>query len=144
MSIPNDGPFHQVGTTCKFCRKPITISISDSYDYLADPHKLIPLAACNQCADLRVERRSIESKVKFICKMRQLDNNRAIKGADRDRVALEKLLKQYANMIARWHFMQGMTWDDAALDLIMDKPAHWFDILGTLWRIFKDANPERV
>lgn len=144
MSIPNDGPFHQVGTTCQFCKKPITLEIADSYDEVSDPHKLIPLACCNHCADIRVERRSLEAKIKFICKMRLLDSSRATKAYEKDRSALEKLLKQYAHLIARWHFMDGMSWDEAALDLIMDKPAHWFDILGTLWRIFKDANPERV
>lgn len=56
----------------------------------------------------------------------------------------ETLLKDYAHMIARWHFLEGMTWDDECVDLILDKPEHWADILTQLWKLFTEANPERA
>lgn len=137
------GPTVEIGTTCKFCKKPITLKIAKSYSELGDPQKLIPMAACNSCADLRVERRSLEAKVKFICMMRKTEGKKESDSQQQERrEALEKLLKQYAHLVARWHFMEGMAWDDAALDTVMEKPGQWFDVLATLWKTFKAATPE--
>ena len=132
-------------TTCKYCRKPITVEIDDAYADLGDPHKLIPMAACNRCADIRVERRVLEAKVKFACMMLHFGRKKFSETKVHDtRVVLERLLKQYANMIARWHFLEGMSWDDEALNLIMDKPDAWASVLKELWKMFTACNPERA
>lgn len=132
------------GTQCKFCKKPITLEIDDSYSEISSPVKLLPLAACNRCADLRVERRAIESKVKFICLMRHNNPKAAESRKEHHRQALEKLLKGYANLIARWHYLEGMSWDDECLNVIMEKPSHWATIMAELWKMFAACNPERA
>jgi hypothetical protein len=138
--MPNDGPFHSVGTTCKFCRQPITVQIADSYDELSDPLKLLPLAACNHCADLRVERRKLESKIQFICKLREFGPKVPSPEKNRDtRSILETHTKAYAKLIARWHEMDGMSWDEEVVNQIMDHPENWGEVLGRLWRMFKQS-----
>jgi hypothetical protein len=129
------------GTTCKFCLNPITIDIDDDYAALGDPYKLLPMACCNRCADIRVERRQLEDKIKFVCKMRELDPKLAVQRREKDRATLERLLKKYSNLIARWHFKEGMCWDDAVLETIMETPKQWFDVLGKLWKMFRESVP---
>lgn len=123
--------------TCKFCQQPITIWIAVSYE--RDTEKLVPKACCNRCADLRVERRGLESKIKFICMMRVLPKRRP--SEDETKKAhglLTKLTRDYANMIARWHGADGMAWDEECVNLLLDKPEHWPQVLGTLWSLFRD------
>ena len=132
------------GTTCKFCQKPITVEIDDTYAALGDPLKLLGLACCDRCADLRVEHRKLEANIMHLCRIRELDPKVAKAREQSHRSTLEKLLKQYANMIARFHFMEGMSWDDASLELIMDKPEAWSSVLKELWKMFKDCNHDRA
>lgn len=132
------------GTTCKFCKKPITVEIDDDYSKLHDPLKLLPIAACNRCADLRVERRKLESKVKITAMMLALaGKHRTNELESKCRSVLDALLKQYANMIARWNYMQGMSWDEECIAVIMEHPDQWATVLKTLWQIFYDANKNR-
>lgn len=132
------------GTTCKFCKKPITIEIDDDYTSLGDRFKIFVLATCNRCADLRVERRNIECKVKITAMMLVVAGNHRTPELDsKCRNVFEDLLKKYANLIARWHYLSGMSWDDEAVRLAMDKPEHWSKVLAMLWKIFADANKNR-
>lgn len=131
-------------TNCKFCRKPITIEIDDSYAELGDPHKLIPMAACNSCADIRVERRVLESKIKYSCMNRLSTKRPSEEYLNKFRNLMEKLMKDYASMIARFHFMSGMSWDDECLEAIMEHPENWNEVLSRLWKMFRDSNPERA
>ena len=63
-------------THCKFCKSPITIEIDDEYSKLGDPFKLIGMASCNRCADLRTERRCLEGKIKRVCMILALSANK--------------------------------------------------------------------
>jgi hypothetical protein len=131
-------------THCKFCHKPITIEISDEYEVNNDPLKILPLASCNRCADIRVERRRLEDKVRVTAMtLAMAGKHRTAEVAAKTRTVIEKLLKDYANLICRWHYLSGMTWDDAAVDTVMEHPDKWPDVLKTLWQIFRDANKER-
>jgi hypothetical protein len=137
--------FTSHGVTCKFCKKPITIEVADSYAELGDPHKLIPIAACNRCADIREERRILEDKIrKLSMTFNSMKPDARKQETGRYRLAFDRLLKRYANLICRWHYLSGMTWDDAALDTIIEHPDHWQDVLKTLWTIFRDANRDRA
>lgn len=126
-------------TNCKFCKKPITIEIDDEYSKLGDPLKIIGLAACNRCADLRVEKRNLEAKIRFTCMMRAASLKKPSETQDQKaRGVLESLTKKYANMIARWHHKDGMAWDEECVNLLMEKPAQWGIIIGELWKLYND------
>jgi hypothetical protein len=126
-------------TNCKFCKRPITVEIDDSYAGLGDPYKILPLAACNRCADLRVERRRLEERVQRVCNnlIFSAGSSSALKTSTR--TILTKLTKSYASLIARWHEMDGMSWDEEVVNQIMDHPENWGEVLGRLWRMFKQS-----
>jgi hypothetical protein len=131
-------------TTCKFCHMPLTLTIDDGYPADLDPHQLIQIAACNSCADARVARRVIEAKLGRVCYQYSIlpiakrDETRANVAA-----VLTKLTKDYASMIARWHKFQGQVWDQEAVNLLLDKPERWTDIISMLWKLFRDWQKEK-
>jgi hypothetical protein len=131
-------------TNCKFCKKPITIEIDDAYAALGDPQKLLPISTCDRCADLRVERRCVEDRVKTAAlTLANAKGHARQEMQSRFSGIFERLLHDYARLIARWHYLQGESWDDAALETILIHPEAWHSVLETLWKVFKDANKER-
>jgi len=125
-------------TTCKFCKKPISIETNDSYDGISDPLKLRPLAACNSCADLRVERRELSSKLANLCFVIQsaTDKERANK-TDRWRQMLTTLSRQYAEMVRKWQKAPYLSWDEECVSLILENPEQWPDIIARLWNLYE-------
>jgi hypothetical protein len=126
------------GTTCKFCKTPITLSIDDAYDAISDPQKIIPLACCNRCADLRVEKRKLESQIQHVCTLFRLSP----KKYDSDTItktkgALTRLTQDYAKMICRWNRMEGMAWEESVVEQLIEHPESWADVIGRLWKVFK-------
>jgi hypothetical protein len=127
-------------TNCKFCQLPITVEVDDEYAALGDPYKLLPFAACNRCADLRVTRGVLEERVKHACLGLFQKKGKVSKEAmDRTRQMLVKLTQGYATMIARWHHKEGMAWDEECVNLLMDRPQFWNKILAELWHLFRDS-----
>ena len=141
----SNGPYTKFSTECKFCKKPITIEISQSYFGLNDPFKLLPLASCNKCSDLRVERIGIENSVKRVAMILHLaGRNRSSEMVSRSRDSFIKLTQKYANLIARWNGMDGGAWDVEGVELLLDKPDHWSKILGEFWKMFTDSQRHRA
>ncbi|MGC1452938.1 MAG: hypothetical protein WA830_23150 [Candidatus Sulfotelmatobacter sp.] len=131
-------------THCKFCHKPITVSIDDDYAALGDPLKLLPLAACNRCADLRVLRRTLEKKVAILCGRLIFSSGKLDASAlSKAKTGLAHWTREYARMIARWHSLEGLCWDEAIVEQLMEKPDTWGDALGRLWTMFKDSQASR-
>jgi hypothetical protein len=137
-------------TQCQFCQKPITLIFDDEYiEMIQDVETiqlrvdgkditLIDLAACNHCADVRVDRRNIEDRIEGVCvnfaRSKQTPERR-----NATKNALTALTKAYAAMIARWHCKQGMAWDAECVELLLDKPEHFPKIISVLWDLFKDS-----
>lgn len=126
-----------IGTSCKFCHRPVTIQIDDSYDEHGDIHKLIPMCSCNRCADLRVARRVLWYKLLRVCRNLQMLGQSDTKERETYRKILIILTKNYAQLIARWNGMEGMVWEEEVVNAIMAKPMDWPDIVNRLWRMFK-------
>ena len=125
------------GTTCRFCKRPITPEIDDNYSGLGDPYKILPMACCNFCSDIRVERRVVEEKIQRACRALSSLSVSDTKGRDNMRALLEKLTKKYARMIARWYGNEGSLWDEGVLEVLMKQPNQWPDALGKLWSSFR-------
>lgn len=126
----------QIATNCKFCKAPITLEIDDSYDPVSDPNKLIPLAACNPCADIRVRRRILETKIGKACRALQLLSPGDKEDREELSKILEKLTQGYAKMICKWHGYEGMVWEECCVAEIVSKPDHWGEALGRMWQAF--------
>lgn len=130
----------EIHAECKFCHKPISLSCDDEYDAIGDPQKLVPLAACNDCADVRVLRRILEKKIQTVC-----GNFNSLRLKEREesehevRKALNRLTTEYCRMIARFHKKSGMAWDDAIVNQLIEHPDQWADVLGRCWKMFKES-----
>ena len=123
--------------TCKFCQTPITVSVDDDYAKLGDPYKILKLATCNFCADIRVERRRLDERIARCCRNLSLLPEGESKARDKLKLAMEKLTKHYAELVCRWHHAQGSMWEEEILNSILDKPLEWPHIIGRLWTMFR-------
>lgn len=127
-------------THCKFCKSPLTVEIDAEYSALGDPLKILGLAACNRCADLRVERRTLESRISFLCEMiSQLSGKPDQDTRAKWREALTALTKRYARMVAAWLKATAPAWDEESVNLLMEQPSDCNKILSTFWRLYKTA-----
>ena len=124
-------------TTCKFCHKPITLQIDDAYAELGDPYKLLSLAACNECADVRELRRLLEERIRKVAMMVAAMDRPKQEEKDLMRKNLLVLCEKYSRMIARWHRMEGMAFDAAVVDDILTRPDQWPVALRGLWGMFR-------
>jgi hypothetical protein len=131
-------------TNCQFCKRPISPEIDDSYAALGDPFKILPMACCDPCHDMRVSKRDLERRVQFIARCIELA------GAKLDATARAKfqdvlsiLTQDYARLIARWHGMQGHAWSIECVEIILDKPQQWAAVMSGLWRFFRQTQEDR-
>lgn len=123
---------------CKFCRKPLVLHVDDAYAEHGDIFKLMKLAACDHCADLRLNRRLLESRLQRICAL--LCNCRANQREEKSatvRDVLTRLTQDYAKLVAAWHNMSGMAWDEEMVNLLIEKPDKWAAIISHYWRTFR-------
>lgn len=124
-------------TKCKFCGREMVVQIADDYPS-ADPFKLLRLAACNRCADLRVKKRVLEESLCRTCNTVQFasqsNKNAAIEKA---RPLLDTLTRKYASLVADWHNMSGYLWDEEFVNLLTEKPDRVWTILGHYWKTFR-------
>lgn len=125
-------------TNCKFCQRPITVEIDDTYAGLGDPFKILSFATCNRCSDLRVERRRLEYHLRRVCSGLEILKSAKVVIPDKARANLVAITRQYAEMVSRWNNMKGMLWEEAIVDALLQDPHHWGDIIGRLWRMHKD------
>jgi hypothetical protein len=124
---------------CKFCKKPITVTIDDDYEKMHDPYKLLPMACCNACADNRIERRALERKVQFVVTCFNLAGAKKTEDLiEVTRAKLTILTQAYAGLIARWNGKEGSLWEAEIVDQIIRSPEHWGDTLGHMWRSFRE------
>ncbi len=128
------------GTNCKFCKKPITIEIDDAYAELGDPYKLLPMAACNRCADLRVQKRNIEGQLGSLCASISVAKGSKDGMPKNAKSNVERLTKIYASLIARWNNLDGMAWEPGIVDAIIADPHHWGDISHRMWQMCRKPN----
>ena len=135
---------------CKFCKAPISVQMPDDDNDLRALFErvLLPMACCNRCADLRVERRILESRLQRCCTLIRMLGPGMSKERETLRAVLTRQTKKYAELIARWHRLDGSLWEEAIVETIMEKPAEWGNILSQMWKTFhqwkrqKDAQPE--
>jgi hypothetical protein len=130
-------------TTCKFCHKPIFLTVDDSYPALKDPYKLFTLAACNACADRRERRRNIEEHIRKVC-LNFMASNCDPSEAPKARNTLEILTKKYTALVAEWVGSTTPWWDREIVDTLIEKPKHVASVLSMCWRRYEDNNQQRV
>jgi hypothetical protein len=123
---------------CKFCGKPMVLTIDDDYGKLGDPFKLLKMAACNRCSDLRTKRTRLEDQIRKIC-LSMVASRPGQDEAARIMVGLDKLTQRYALLVADWHNMSGSAWDQTFSQMLMDRPDAFSIILSQYWKMFRQT-----
>lgn len=133
-----------VEAKCKFCGCLLSITVDDDYGKLGDPYNLLPLAACNRCADYREKRRIIFAHIRVLCL--GLIQGEWTKKEDIEKVRLnmEKLLKNYIRIYAKYKNLEEADWDEAILEAVMSKPKGYVDVLINIPAIFKPMQGQLV
>lgn len=117
---------------CKFCQRPIDIEIDPAYPVDRDPHKLIALAACNNCADLRDRQRRLVESLQSLC-MNYAHGGRSAAEVEHTQRALTALTKAYVRLVQDWLNIPEFPWDEAMLSAFMDRPRNFSDHLRRIW-----------
>jgi hypothetical protein len=126
-------------TQCQFCKRHLVLQVDPDYIGLGDYLKLIPLAACDRCADLREKRRSLEEKIRRICiRLTQLTGPPRYKAAEQSKEPLRVLTQAYSRMIADWLNASHPAWDSECVELMVDRPDQYGRILSQLWKLYQD------
>jgi hypothetical protein len=126
-------------TTCKFCQKPLVIKIDDGYAEMGDPLKLLQYAACNACADLRVDIRRLEEAIgKAANFVSLLTSKQKIEvPGDKLKQALEKFTRKYAEKIAILFKKETIVWAADFPDMIFENPGQWGKIVNDYRRAIR-------
>ena len=123
-----------VAAHCKFCHCDLNLVVDDDYAAIGDRFKLIEIASCNRCHDLRVMRRNIGDGVKSICII-ILNSDGAAQQTVREslRGSLSTLLRSWMGLAEDWKHNEGPEFDEAALDGLLNDPRQYPDVLKRLW-----------
>lgn len=116
---------------CRICGTRLMLQIDDAYDIEHDASKLIPMATCNPCFDLRKRLQKLEDAIKLTChdlSLNTIDKGKAVE-------ALAILAKKFsgycADMLQRQH-----TADVGALGRgLVEQPGNW-------WRTLRNFETE--
>lgn len=124
-------------TTCKFCGCGLVLKIDDSYDEIGDPFKLLKLAACNNCADVRVWRRKVEARIDFtVSFVKKAKADKDSLKLDALKRKLDDLCREYLRMVAQWMGQSEVGWDPQISESIIDNPELWNKVLAQCWKLF--------
>lgn len=132
-----------IAAKCRFCGKNLTLEIAPDYDEERSPVKLIKLAACNRCADLRQERRHLEDTIRTICSRTTQLGQTKITDSNSQK-AVKTVCEAYTKLVARWYGFDGSAWDDAFPDAIISAPDQWQRAVSNYWKVFRQANPPEL
>jgi hypothetical protein len=123
---------------CKFCKKPVTLTVSDDYAQLGDPFKIMAMAACNQCVDKREEHRALQERIKLAC-MNYYSSPFSKVLSDNTRAVLERHIRKYNGLVSKWISSDELDYDPAVVDALMENPTRWLDTLKRVWVVARQS-----
>lgn len=146
-----DQPSHFVTAKCKFCGRELQLEIADTYAAVYSERKLVTLAACNQCADLRVARRHLEESLErlkiFILRrciaqaeaglftQKKLVHDFSNEELKEIRLNLRKVMTEYLAFIGMWKQEKAQPFSESIVDALLDRPGHWDRTIRRLWNM---------
>lgn len=130
-----------VKSQCKFCHKPLVLRCEAEYGDFGDPYKLVRLAACDWCADLRVRQRTIIDGLKHVVYLMGY-------GAPDEKLkeAARKLLKGYVRLASDWLKIDpAMDWDEAIVEDFLARKNKLGAVLSGIWKMARQqASQEKL
>lgn len=131
------------GLNCKFCQKPISVEVDDDYAALGDPYKILHLACCNFCGEVREERRKIYDKLKrALTWLEVAGDSKTVR--DNSAELLTILTKRLMRLIGKWYAVPDLIWEEAIVDQIMAGPKKAHVVLASMWRMGKEHQRELI
>lgn len=120
---------------CKFCQREILLVIDEEYAGLGDPFGLAKLAACDRCADLMIERRRIFYAAKSLAMslLWQRAGGITKEQTEKLRAILTNVMKKWFRLVSEWRDNPMIVFDDACVEMIMDKPQLVGEVLKQCW-----------
>lgn len=130
---------HSVATTCKACKRPITIKVANDCPQ-SWSGMLLPMATCDHCYDMWRDRQTIGGRIQAICVAlltlsQEKPSNKereAILGAMNSALLakLRDAYNEYIKAVAAWHNTQIVAGSlDSMLKEIMDDPDEFWPVL---------------
>lgn len=132
---PSDdlGPMVVVDAPCKFCKTVLHLQISEAYHKTGDSLRLVSLAACDRCADLRTRRSKLHRAFERVCANLIIDP----KDSEVRKAAYEAftgLTKGYIRLICEW-FNVTIPWEEQMVDGLMHRPQMLGAVLKSFWAL---------
>jgi hypothetical protein len=123
----------EVKARCKFCGKDLTLHIAEDYDEVGDSLKIMKLAACNRCADLKTRIRRLEGDLSKECGMLLTKPHFTIK--DRIKSRLAALSRAYLNTISNWLNREPAQWEETILEDMLENPNKLDLTVKAMWTL---------
>jgi len=112
---------------CRICKCELRLQIDDDYDPEFDSAKLIPMATCNRCFDLRARLRKIEDSIRILC------HSLSFPITDERRARAYELLRKLSNQFSQWCSdmlnRQHMADSGSLATRLMKEPSNWWKAL---------------
>lgn len=131
-----------VKAKCQFCSRELTLEVDDEYSRLGDPLKLLRLAACNRCADLKTKQRRIEGRLEYLTSLLLIKKTET--EMENFKRSMERTAKDYLRLICEFLRVDYVDWDEAILDALMiapapPKPSNLGSVVRRMWQMAKGA-----
>jgi hypothetical protein len=110
---------------CKICGCKLVLKLASNYPPEKDPMKLIPLATCNRCFDLREQRIRLETTFKRLChdlQFGKLDGDKRARTLELVNKTCSAFSKWCASLLRRQHAANV----GYLFSAIKDQPERWY------------------
>lgn len=126
----------KIATVCKFCKRPLELIVEKSYLAMGDPHKLLPMASCDNCYEFRIKRRHIVDAFWKIVPLLDRGLVRRREDIQAVREKIDWLLRRYVRAFAEYQHTTEPAFDEAMVDSVMGCPTRFQDVMARVPSIF--------
>lgn len=128
---------------CRFCGKPISVEVDDSYKAHGDVFKLMKMAACNPCHDLRADKRTLEFRITALCNhLVRCEGRNRENQVNSNRALMIDLTRKYSQVVARWYQAKQALWEETFPEDLLSHPEDIRAIVGNYWRMVRKENAQ--
>lgn len=128
---------------CKFCKRPLELKVDDDYAELrGDPMKIMRLASCNRCSDLRSRQRRTEKAIEMLSGSLLCFPSQDEKASIRE--GLCRTTKILLRIACEWYHAEGVAWEEAIVDQIMSHPEKLSVVTARIWQMARNASQGRL
>ena len=123
-------------TKCKACKRELVVSSDDEcpVEWVA---KILPMACCNRCYDLKTEKDKAVSIIAGACVTLFQASKKSDELMTRTRDTLTIGTKLYSRFLAQLYNSKVQVWDVEFVNILIEQPGRWQKIVSDYRREFK-------